>query len=281
MNQPNTTSTFIPGVTHAQPAAVPPAQPVHHAAPVAAPAPIPGQPVAQPPVHHAAPTAAPAFTATAPAATGTGKTARKKIILPLFRLSYPSLQETAKFQGQDTGKYEITCMFPPEADLAELNAAVLEIGQETFGPQFAQMGLKTPLKPTAAKPRLAAQFPNYHFAKAKSNRKVPQVLAVKEPDPVSGVERWKPATAEEMYGGCWCIASVNVFSYLAGGGGVALGLLSIQKYQEGEPFGGSFGNPDEDFTEVSPHLAAGAPPAAAPPAAQPFQPQPYSGDVPF
>ncbi len=65
-------------------------------------------------------------------------------------------------------------------------------------------------------------------------------------------------SADELYNGCWALASVTCYAYKIGTPGVAFGLQNVQKYSDGEPFGFA-SKVEDDFAPidaVDPSLAA-------------------------
>ena len=53
-----------------------------------------------------------------------------------------------------------------------------------------------------------------------------------------------------MYGGCYATAYVNAYTYDNKTRGVSIGLQTMQKVAEGEPFG-SRSNPEDDFEPIT------------------------------
>lgn len=60
---------------------------------------------------------------------------------------------------------------------------------------------------------------------------------------------------EEFYSGCFGLACINFYAFdVAGNKGIAAGLESIMKLSDGEPLGGSGGNPQSDFANASEYM---------------------------
>ena len=87
-------------------------------------------------------------------------------------------------------------------------------------------------------------YENSLFVNASSNT-APQVVGT-EKDKTTG--KAIPLGSDDVYSGCYARVSINFYPFNVNGNkGVACGLNSIQKIDDGEPLAGSGGSAEEDF----------------------------------
>lgn len=173
----------------------------------------------------------------------------KQVLTPEFRVSFPNVfQARAAMEGQDP-KFGLTMLFPKNANLNELKAAVKEAVVNKWGADPA----KWPVDKLTGKSRLRLPFrageekdyagygPDIIFASATSKIKPglvgPDVKPIIDPS--------------EFYAGCYARATVTAFAYdVKGNVGIALGLRNVQKVRDGEPLGGK-NSPENDFDAIA------------------------------
>jgi len=161
----------------------------------------------------------------------------KKILTPEFRVSFPHLFKKATFEGKETA-YEITMLFPKGADLSELKKAVDDAVAANWD-EDERDGLKLPFHEQGVgkhKDSLG-HVKGALFAKARTQNK---------PGVVDGKLNDITEDSDEIYGGAYARATVNVYTYK---GGVSLGLLNVQKTRDAERFGNKTAAKD-DFGAV-------------------------------
>lgn len=172
---------------------------------------------------------------------------------PPFRLSWPDLQETAKYQNQDTGKYGLEGIFEPHTDVSVLQDAIEYVGQKKWGPDWRSKVKGHGMRPARVKAmdRKTGETREIYnhdgwIIRPKTKRKPP---VLKRPQ---GQNRLMvEAAPDDVYSGCYCVCSVNVFPYTGGDMGVTLQLKSVMKFDDGDPIGGGgAGNPAADFADI-------------------------------
>lgn len=163
-----------------------------------------------------------------------------KLVLKNVVLSFPSLFETAKYMGDDLGKYEATFLIPKDDPQAKaVQEAIKEIGSDVLGKDWGKAKLCL----------LDGDTKDYDgyagcWALKASTKKRPVLL-----------DRDKSAISQEdgkMVGGNIVNASVSVYAFQNNYGRfVACQLNAIQYAAEGTPFGsGAGGYSDDDFDSV-------------------------------
>lgn len=198
--------------------------------------------------------------------TTTTKLRSVKLILPEFRLSYPKLfkPEPNKLKGGAL-EFSAVALFPMGEKLIPLKTLAKELYEEVFG--------KDPTKWPSGK-----FAPNFPWRDQGDREKIVDGKPVMPVGYEKGAlylnlrNEQKPYAVDEnvkeimdpndIYGGCYCQAAVNVraFKHESGTNGVTLFLLGVKKTKDGEPFGAGRSNPEADFAPVA--GAAGADPFA-------------------
>lgn len=173
-----------------------------------------------------------------------------KLLTPVFRASYPALFKTAVFDGEDTGKYQVSMIWDPakiKADEDEtarfkaLQKAVKNCAIEFWGSEkkIPHFNYETFRK---GKPDDAEEYQGVIWARAKSSKK-PGVVDQQVEDIID---------PNDFYPGCYARATVGVYAYdTKGNKGVSFELINIQKVADGEPLAGKRSKPTEDFDAVA------------------------------
>ena len=157
------------------------------------------------------------------------------------RLSFPSLFSTAKFSGEDTGKYEATFLLNKEKNKKEIERlkAVIEEGLKSELKVKALPEDKICLKDGDASGR--PEYEGHYYIKA-STKKRPPVFA-----------KDKSIIAEDddiIYSGCYVNGLVGLwFQNNQYGKRINANLFGIQFAKDGEPFGTSIDVTD-DFEAI-------------------------------
>lgn len=167
-----------------------------------------------------------------------------KVVLGPVRLSFPSLFEKKKFDG-DTGdgKYMASLMIPKD-EKETVDALNKAIDNARRAGITSKWGNKTPKKLDLPL-RDGDEMEDEHMAghwivRAKSNSR-PTVVDRK------GALITDP---EEIYGGVWCDMSISLFAYsTAGNNGVGCALNQVRKFKDDEPFGAGGGDDFADFND--------------------------------
>lgn len=155
----------------------------------------------------------------------------EKITTPAFRLSYPNLFE-ARAVDDGIPKFGCSAVWTPEkftpkekdqwrALLGELDRAA----REDFNSPWKDLpdNVKRGLRDGAAKADKAGYGKGTRFASLTSKNR-PGVCDVNKED-ISPED-------DEVYPGCWCRATVQVYTYNNKGKGIAIGLRNIQKIRD-------------------------------------------------
>jgi len=162
-----------------------------------------------------------------------------KIILNSVRLSFPSLWETEKYNGQDTGKFGATFLIKKDDPQAKiLKDAVIQAAEAKFGKPIPKT-VKYCLNDGDEK-----EYDGYegHWAIKATTKRRPVVI-----------DQSKTTIAEadnKIYAGCYVNASIDIWCMDNNYGKRVLASLNgIQFAKDGESFGVS-GNAMDDFSEI-------------------------------
>ncbi len=163
---------------------------------------------------------------------------RKKVVTPIFRVSFPAVFKPEGMDGSEP-KYGVTMLFDSEADLTELKQIARAAVKEKWGDK-PPANMRTPFRDGAEKPDLDG-YAGCVFVAARSKRR-PGVVD----------ENVQPIIDEsQFYAGCYARASVTAYTYdKSGNKGVSFSLVNVQKIKDGEPFS-STSNPEDDFGPAS------------------------------
>ena len=173
---------------------------------------------------------------------------------PAVRVSYPTLFNPRAFQAGATPKYGIALMFEKS------NKEHMDFLKQLHGDMKAALEEKWPDE--SKRPRIAlmgdTRSPIKDGDKTVNNQGIPIAEANPEYEghwiirantatrPIV-VDRNKAEIldANEIYGGCMCKVNLNVYTYdMSANKGVTVGLNGVQKWADGESFGG--GRPSAD-----------------------------------
>lgn len=170
------------------------------------------------------------------------------------RLSYEHIWEPSKMDEDSPAKYS-ACIIIPKSDKATLaklraaqDAAIAEgVKSKWQGKRPAK--LKLPLRDGDEERPDDEAFSGAYFLNANGNRQPGVVDMARNPI----LDR------EEVYSGCWCRFSVNLYPFATrGNNGVAVGLNHVQKVCDGERLAGGTsaeadfddGYVDEDISDI-------------------------------
>ena len=162
---------------------------------------------------------------------------KNMILTPVFRVSFPSVFARSEMSG----KYELSAIFDEdgECDLALLKAAASKAAAEKWGDKIPK-GLRSPFRDGDEKD--LDKYPDYAGNTWMTLRtdKRPRVF-----NAGGGLLE----DEGDLYGGCYCRATVSCYAYdFQGNRGVSFGLLGLKKIRDGEAFGGGGGvSKAEDF----------------------------------
>lgn len=170
------------------------------------------------------------------------KVGEKKVITPMFRVSFPHVFSPQKpMQDGAEAKYSITMLFDKSTDLKALKKAADIAGIEKWGADKSKWpkGIKTPFKDGDDKEDLMGYAgTTYVTARSKS---MPGLINASKEDIID---------ESEFYAGCYARASMIAFAYETKvNKGISFALLNIQKLKDGEKFSGKMSAQD-DFGDM-------------------------------
>jgi hypothetical protein len=186
--------------------------------------------------------------------------ARHMVITPKFRVSFPNVFTARSFQDDPDQKkcFQLDMIFDSTEDFKKaykgkkkqtvsMLQAINNAKADQWGsdpkkwPKFPHKVFKDGNERTNKDGEIYAGYEGKHFVTAKSSEKFPPKVV--------GMDG-KPLDESEFYGGCYAIAQLMARPYDFGGNkGVRYLLLSIQKVEDGEKFGGV--SEAEDVFDVS------------------------------
>lgn len=171
------------------------------------------------------------------------------ILTPLCRMTWPNLI-VAKVSPIDRDKpdakkkFSVNLLIPPLADLSALKKQCEAVAVERWGDKVKSVKLKSPFK-KAEEYDYEGHLPGWTYLR---------VTAISKPgvvDRLSGLKITEEDT-EVIYGGRWCVASLNAFAFPKAGApnignsGISLGLNNIWLMNHDESIGGRI-KPEDEF----------------------------------
>ena len=171
-----------------------------------------------------------------------------RILTPWFRAAFASVFQIAKSLDPDKeGKFEITLLFDENhVDIAPLKQAVYECAKVKFGGKIPRSATFD-LPPWCASPfHDGAEKPDYQGYEGMTTFKAaskyqPQVI---DKDRVAIGAMDQPG----FYSGCYARATISVWAYdHTQRKGVGFNIHNVQKLSDGEAFGGSRVDAEDDF----------------------------------
>jgi len=167
------------------------------------------------------------------------KIERKKLITPVFRLSFPNLFEARKASDDPNAKPKFGCSaiwtpakFTPK-EKEQWRTILAELDKEArrvFNKPFKELpdNVRRGIRDGAGKDGLEGYGEGTRFANLTTKNR-PGVVDKDGQTDIAPEE----GNADLIYPGCYCRATVQVYSYNNKGKGVALGLRNIQKVKDG------------------------------------------------
>ncbi|MFV0382344.1 MAG: DUF2815 family protein [Breznakia sp.] len=164
------------------------------------------------------------------------------------RLSYPHLFEAHAMDGGEA-KYSVSLIIPKndKDTLLKIKKAIeaaVEQGVSSKWNGKKPANLKMPLRDGDTERPEDEAYAGAYFINTTCKTKPGVVLSTRVGT------KFVEATPEDVYAGCYGIASVNFYPFNAKGNkGVACGLNNIMKTKDGENLGGRI-DADTDFADV-------------------------------
>lgn len=170
------------------------------------------------------------------------KTKKRKLITPVFRLSFPNLKEPRAAQEGGKKKFGVQAIWDKskfsEKDQKRWKAMLSEldrVSQEKFKKDWKKLpsSFKKGIRDGEDKEDLEGYGPGKKFASLTSSIRPGACDNVKgDDDKYIAIDLTEDS--DRFYPGCYCRATVNAYAYDQGGGkGVALGLQNIQFVKDG------------------------------------------------
>ena len=152
------------------------------------------------------------------------------------RVSFPSVYEPDTF-GDSAPKYKITLLFDPDDPCLEEIKEVVEKAvaekwkvRPTFDPDHYPISDGDEKSYAGYAGKIAVKF---------SNRSQPKV--------VGGDKQFITRESGMFYAGCYARVSYSAYAYDNRKKGVLLTFYNVQKMGDGDPLGGGYSDPDDDF----------------------------------
>lgn len=167
-----------------------------------------------------------------------------KVVFGPCRLSYTHVFEKYSPEGStDGGKYMTNILIPKgeKQTIKALNAAIdAAKRQGVVGKWGGKEPKKLDLPLRDGDEKDDEVYEGHLFVNAKSSTR--PGLVDKEKNPI--------ADEEDIYSGCWCVASVTFYAYdVSGNRGIACGLNNLMKWKDDDRLGGRV-SAAADFEEV-------------------------------
>jgi len=171
----------------------------------------------------------------------------KKLLTPVFRVSFPSVFEASSYEG-GVPKFSVSAVWEPARFTDKekvLWKAMYDLADEVCMAKFKKKAGSLPanfkrgFRDGEEKADLTGYGPGKVFA-ALSSKMRPGVI---------GLDRAPITDPDEFYPGCYARATITCYAYDNVGKGYAFGLNNLQKIRDGERLD-SKTDPEEDFGEA-------------------------------
>lgn len=171
-----------------------------------------------------------------------------KVVTGKVRLSYAKVWEPES-QNEGEDKKFSTAILIPKSDTATIEKikAAIELAKEHGKSKVADKNgkipanLKTPLRDGDVDKPDDPTYAGMYFLNA-STRTRPGIV---------DINRNAIMDRDEVYSGCYCLASINFYAYNSNNSkGIAAGLNNLMKVADGERLGGG-SSAEDDFKDVA------------------------------
>jgi len=169
-----------------------------------------------------------------------------KVVTPLFRVSYPHLLKPMQLKKTDKPKYSVTMLFPKNADLSEIKAAIRNAKVLKYGPKENwPEDLQSPVSDGDNKKfKDKVGYAGHWVIKASTAEEYPPGVVDQKNRPITD--------AAKIYSGCYARAYIYANAWeFAGKEGVSFILDYVQFSHDGEAIGGGKKPADQVFTPLS------------------------------
>lgn len=167
------------------------------------------------------------------------------VIAPKARMSFVYIDTPKKNDKKPDAKpkYELSLLFPPDADLSLLKAEAGRAATEKWGTAMPKK-LRSPFKPAD----------EYDYAGYEKGWTLIRTSTTTKPDVIDAAGR-KVDTSDtgKVYSGRWCMASLKAFTTFPTpnnpeiANGVSFGLRNVQLFEDDTPLGGSAAKAEDEF----------------------------------
>lgn len=167
------------------------------------------------------------------------------LITPEFRVAFPKVFKAERNELNGNDEFSLVALFPKDADLAAMKAAIREAAVLKFGDKLPT-NLRSPLRDGEEKRRedgsIPAGYEDAFFVNMKCQKR-PGIVDASLQDIIDDAE---------FYGGCYARAQVHICGYdQKGNKGVGIYLNNIQKLRDGDAFGKGRVSAAEAFEPVA------------------------------
>lgn len=167
----------------------------------------------------------------------------RKIITPIFRVSYQHIWMPSRPENSDKDVYSVTAIFDSDTDLKDLLSLVKEV-RDAKWKDGKVAGFKSPFRRGVEDEFDLSKNPEYAGKIITTFRSYGRPVGVVGPDKQPIIDQ------TEFYSGCYAIASVTAYAYdRQGNKGVSFGLANLMKMKDGEPLA-SINKAEVDFAEI-------------------------------
>lgn len=170
-----------------------------------------------------------------------------KVVTGLVRFSYLHVFEPRASEGSEEKKYSVSLIIPKtdKKTVGLINAAIEAAkveGKDTLSKNGKYVpNIKTPLRDGDTDRPDDEAYAGCYFINCSSRQKPGLVDRNRQPI----------LDAEELYSGCYGLASLKFYAYDSNGNkGIAAGLNHLMKVKDGPSLGGA-GKAEEDFAHVN------------------------------
>lgn len=183
--------------------------------------------------------------------------AGNNFLTPLCRISFPQVFEpNPKDSKYDPGKYVVTILIPPSADISVLKEAARAVAAEEWGEKLKDVKLASPFN-DAGDGKYDGFEPGWTMMRVKSKNK-PTIV---DPDIRDSAGKFIPITednGESVYPGRWARVSINPFAYNEPKKGISFGLGNIMLMYHDDPLGGGRVRAESEFEAPSNYSSGGS-----------------------
>lgn len=173
------------------------------------------------------------------------KSIKEKVVTGEVRLGYVNLFSPTAMNESQVPKYGV-CVYIPKNDkatLEKINNAIESVKRKAiaFWGGSVPNNLKTPLRDGDVERSGQEEYAGHYFLNARS---------IRQPG-IFDKDGHEILDSTEIYSGCYGRVSLDFYAYnKAGNKGITVGINSVMKLKDGEPFGGPRRSADDFMDKV-------------------------------